>query len=104
MKYTIKELMDKSIDELEQLCWGCVSGKCPFPKRLMKLREDGYCIKECYVYAKKWIAYDKMLIEETKRDSKYRIKKLKERIRRNEKLIKEIENGRTTKVLPPKFS
>lgn len=91
-KYTVSELMAMGQEEIEMICGGCIRGECPFPKRFMKLREDGFCIKECYEHTKEWIGCDNAEIAEIKRRRDNAIKLIKRRIKRYEKLIKEIEN------------
>lgn len=78
MKYTIKELFEMNVNELEKICnFECETSKCPFKLSLRTLREDGFCIKDTYRCIDKWVKEDSTEIESLES----RIRFLKKRIK-----------------------
>ncbi len=88
MKYTTKQLLEMSYDELTEICNGnCETKYCPFKLSLRELREDGFCVKTTYEAINYWICEDERDIKSLENN----IKDLKERIARYNNWKKKIE-------------
>lgn len=88
MKYTTKQLLEMSYDELNKLCGGnCETKYCPFKPSLRELREDGFCVQTTYEAINGWICEDEGEIKSLESDIKY----LKKRIETYKKWKKKIE-------------
>ena len=78
-KYTTKQLLNMSQDEIDKICGiKCDTNKCPFKKSLRKYRFDGYCLKQTKELAESWIPqayqdieYYKQCINDAKSDIKF---------------------------------
>ena len=89
MKPTVKELLKSNYPEvLYKYCQGCIHDEtCPFPKDLLALREDSFCILECIKYVDDWIETDKYRIKQ----HQWEIERLENKIKKYEKFKKLIE-------------
>ncbi len=88
MKYTTKELMSMTQEEIHEICDGqCETKRCLFKKSLWKYLFDGYCLRDTIQRAKIDIVY----IESDILVAKKQIREYKEEIKFNEKRIKAIE-------------
>ena len=87
MKYTTKQLLEMSYDELEKICnLKCETKYCPFKPSLRELSEYGFCIKRTYEKINDWIYEDESHIKSLEIYIKY-LKELIETYRNWKKKI-----------------
>lgn len=89
MKYTTKQLLSMTKQQLMNICYGCCDG-CPFKKSVRVIGEDeGFCVHDIYKkgFLDKWIKEDLDEIEGYLID----IKEVKQRIKKYEKFKRRLE-------------
>lgn len=85
MKYTTKELLNMTDDEIIDICNNkCETSKCPFKPSLRKCRENVCCVVTTYKMIDKWISEVDNWISEDEGE----IERLKDEIKEFEECIK----------------